>query len=97
MRYFDKDGEPMTRENWEAAIRSPTYDKVAKDSYGNTSVTTSWIGIQTVLDERPTMFVTILKIRGEDPDIYWLPCSLAKAKAFHLHCVKDAKIPIEIA
>ena len=44
MPYLDKEGSPLTKEDWQAKIRDPDYCRVRFTRRGTHLITTTWLG-----------------------------------------------------
>ena len=56
MRYFDRDANEITYDQWWKHTLDPKYTKVARNSYGVTDVLSQWVGLQSAFDEQPIIW-----------------------------------------
>lgn len=91
MRYFDKRGDEIDETLWAKHIRNPKYTDVRRSFFGPVAIETSWLGVQTKLCPRPSLFVTIVKFSDdrEADECVWYEQSLDKVRKLHLEmCVR---------
>lgn len=58
MKYCDRMGNPIDREQWRERFLNPIYCHLAKASAGNLQVETSWVGVVGETEQVPGLFLT---------------------------------------
>ncbi len=95
MQFFNKEGQEISKQAWEEAIRDMSYVHIAINCYGDTSVRTSWLGIKTVFDDSACLFLTVT--RKDDRDVmtkwHFAPTTVAGASDYHQSQCKEVGIP----
>lgn len=89
MKYFDRSGKEILQDEWNCLLRKREYVLVEHNVYGPSSVTTQWIGIQTVYCASATIFCTRLSTQ-EGECWFWhdSTVTLGMAIAFHFELCK---------
>ena len=58
MKYYNKDGEPITVDTWRDLYRNKRYSTVAETRSEIIKVDTSWVGVQTCRERIADLFLT---------------------------------------
>jgi hypothetical protein len=75
VRYYDRDGQRISRRRWSELWRSNDYRRVDAAEYGRLLVSTVWLGLDHagVYDEiRPQIFETMVFGPDEDGALDWI-------------------------
>jgi len=85
--YWDRDGEPMSREEWVAKMGDEMYKRVALDTFADgTFVSTVWLGLDHGYGTtRPILWETMIfgPWVGEDEEYQWRYSSEMRARDAH--------------
>jgi hypothetical protein len=57
MKYIDRDGNPITAEDWAKLFRNRRYALVREDGDGHECVITSWVGVLSDLDPNHDLYL----------------------------------------
>lgn len=83
--YWDKDGKPLSLEEWVELLNDPNYRLVAETTYQETTVRTIWEGIDDGV-RVAAMYATGIGNDAGGLKTVWegyYPCTLADAQAMH--------------
>lgn len=58
MRYFDKSGRQITKDEWRELYGNTRYSVLAKASTDKITIDTSWVGVATDRERVPLLFLT---------------------------------------
>lgn len=93
MRFFDRDGKPITRDEWGQLCEDYDYRRVAIVDLGERLISTVWMGIDhNVGKGKPIIFETVVFGDAFADDVYCERYStLEEAKAGHDRIVSQVR------
>jgi hypothetical protein len=89
IEYYSRDGSPMSRDEWAAAMASDFDDtrRVAKDTVGDVEVSTVWLGLNHQYGDGPPLIFETMVFGGELDGEQWRDATEAEAYETHKHAV----------
>ena len=83
--YYDRQGQPVTQDEWWRAFEDPEYQRVALYEEGGYVVSTVWLGLDHSFgeDSPPLIFETLV-LRGYDGEELMYRCS-TEDEAYEQH------------
>ena len=98
MNYYDRQGNPLTMEEWAESFR-PENQRVAATEIGDATVSTVWLGLDhSFSDQGPPVIFETMIFGGEWDNWGWRYATEAGAKAGHeriVQAVRDGRNPDE--
>lgn len=93
--YFDKEGQPISHDEWASLFQDMDYRVVAKDEVGTARVSTVWLGINHRYDDSgpPIIFETLVFEGALDGEMWRYETEQA-ALAGHMRVVEMVKAEI---
>ena len=100
MRYFNKEGEEISYEQWWTHTLDPKYCTIERHVFGNTDVVTWWIGLQTSCDVHPIIFGTVSRKMELDAPVmimsHWFSNTVRFDDVINFHINQAAEIGIPL-
>ena len=100
VRYFDRDGQPITMWQWAALLASDEYRRVAEDVVADFWVSTVWLGLDhQLLPELPKLTFETMVFTADDGAIVQGPVrysTLGAAFMGHAWIVKELRRRYEL-
>lgn len=92
-RYYDRQGRPITAEEWTALLRFDELRRVAHDAVGLYEVSTIWLGLdhQWTADAPPLIFETMVFLAGDGQDDVFRYSTEQQARDGHATIVRELR------
>jgi hypothetical protein len=92
--YYDRDGQPITMEEWAEKFEAMEYKVVRQTRVGNMEVSTIWLGLDHgfgfVANQPPLIFETMIFGGDHDSD-QWRFYTETEARAHHKMIVRELR------
>lgn len=91
--YYDRNGDPITRDAWIRLWKDPAYRRITQQQAGSYWVSTVWLGYDHGFgDWSPVIFETLVTDKAGEVDMERYR-TLAEAKAGHERWVREGRSP----
>ncbi len=100
IRYIDRDGIPISAEEWACLFRNRRYALVREDGNGSEVVITSWVGVLSELDPKQELYLVERQRKLPDPETgidrwqlveeFWRPSEKA-ARLLHARILTEIR------
>lgn len=98
LRYYDRDGEPITLEQWGGLVLDRDYPQIATHWVRDWAISTVWLGMNLAMTGPPHIFQTMVLAPDGDTRVERYS-SEEEARAGHLqivkHVIREARASID--
>lgn len=86
LNYYDRQGNPISMEDWSELLNDDKYQRVVKDTIGDVEVSTVWLGLNHAYDGN-SIHIFETMIFGHDTEFCHRYATEEEAIRGHLKCV----------